>query len=360
MVIDNHCGQKLAFMTSIFPYNSFYMPMFIFISGYFFTRSNTLIERFSKSLKRVLLPYLVWSVSGWLLAKYLCRFGLNWCYSVDAKAIISTLFLGPLTSINGPMWYAVMYFWLIVCYTVLERIFKIGDSVRKEILFQIVFLILGIVTIYGCTKDVLSYNYSYFNYRLFLARLLFYIPFFHFGHIFHNYIEKYIQLKNVFWLGLASLIINLFLVLIYGSANISFVSTSGMGSFKSIWLPYVTSLTGIMFWYSVMKGISDTWGRIGIIDFVADNTFSIMAIHLLFADIPGFFVYFETLKGKFYEGFDINAFIGSAWYRYYDNTYLYYSLICAVVGSILCSFVVSVFIKRLKLFVNTLKTPKRT
>ena len=36
MVIDNHCAYKINFFNNIFPYNSFYMPLFVFISGYFF------------------------------------------------------------------------------------------------------------------------------------------------------------------------------------------------------------------------------------------------------------------------------------------------------------------------------------
>ena len=35
MVIDDHVGTRIGFLSSIFPYNSFYMPLLVFISGYF-------------------------------------------------------------------------------------------------------------------------------------------------------------------------------------------------------------------------------------------------------------------------------------------------------------------------------------
>ena len=36
MVIDDHVGTRIGFLSSIFPYNSFYMPLLVFISGYFY------------------------------------------------------------------------------------------------------------------------------------------------------------------------------------------------------------------------------------------------------------------------------------------------------------------------------------
>ena len=34
MVIDDHMSTRIGILSSIFPYNSFYMPMLVFISGY--------------------------------------------------------------------------------------------------------------------------------------------------------------------------------------------------------------------------------------------------------------------------------------------------------------------------------------
>ena len=40
MVIDDHCGSRIGFFTSIFPYDSFFMPLFVFCSGYFYKHNN--------------------------------------------------------------------------------------------------------------------------------------------------------------------------------------------------------------------------------------------------------------------------------------------------------------------------------
>ena len=35
-VLDDHVGSSIGLFSNVFPYNSFYMPMFVFSSGYFF------------------------------------------------------------------------------------------------------------------------------------------------------------------------------------------------------------------------------------------------------------------------------------------------------------------------------------
>ena len=35
MVIDDHMSTRIGILSSLFPYNSFYMPLFVFIFGYY-------------------------------------------------------------------------------------------------------------------------------------------------------------------------------------------------------------------------------------------------------------------------------------------------------------------------------------
>ena len=34
MVVDDHTGNQIGILSKIFPYDSFFMPLFVFISGY--------------------------------------------------------------------------------------------------------------------------------------------------------------------------------------------------------------------------------------------------------------------------------------------------------------------------------------
>jgi len=95
MVVDDHCGQKLGLMTSLFPYNSFYMPMFMFISGYFFKETNTLRENVGKVVRRVLIPYLLWSFVGWGIAFLLNFAGLKWWREITLRKYSRTIISEP-------------------------------------------------------------------------------------------------------------------------------------------------------------------------------------------------------------------------------------------------------------------------
>ncbi|WP_301211266.1 acyltransferase family protein, partial [Turicimonas muris] len=64
-VVDAHAGGPINLLNKIFPYDSFFMPAFIFISGYFYKVPITSNEtkRFClKKLKRLLVPYYLYNI----------------------------------------------------------------------------------------------------------------------------------------------------------------------------------------------------------------------------------------------------------------------------------------------------------
>lgn len=40
MVVDSHVGLPLNLLNNVIPYNAFYMPLFVFISGYLFKKRS--------------------------------------------------------------------------------------------------------------------------------------------------------------------------------------------------------------------------------------------------------------------------------------------------------------------------------
>ncbi len=72
MVIDDHAGTRIGFLSSFFPYNSFYIPLFVFISGYFY-RKMPIADNIRHKAKRLLLPYLIWAAVGDLIAFVLLK-----------------------------------------------------------------------------------------------------------------------------------------------------------------------------------------------------------------------------------------------------------------------------------------------
>lgn len=55
MVIDDHVSTRVGILSSVFPYNSFYMPMLVFISGYFF-KNRSVGEGIQHKVLNLLVP----------------------------------------------------------------------------------------------------------------------------------------------------------------------------------------------------------------------------------------------------------------------------------------------------------------
>lgn len=134
--------------------------------------------------------------------------------------------------------------------------------------------------------------------------------------------------------------------------RIDFYSTGGMGHFNSWWMPLITSITGTLFWYKVMQLVASKIGQEPIIDFIAENTFTIMECHLVFLNIPNFYAYYQFLHGNpAYADFPMKIFIHGAWLRYSPNTRLL-GWFCGLLGSLIVAYL----LRRLKVFIHVRAT----
>ena len=334
MVIDDHVGTRIGFLSSIFPYNSFYMPLFVFISGYFYKKRGV-IENTKHKIKKLLIPYLIWNFAAIIITFFLDRiFGVNWLKRCTIKTFLVTNFLHvSITSLNGASWFVLMLFWVSVIYNIIHC--KLKDSKIIDCVTTVLYIILGFCALYLCTKGYAVKS----DIWLFTLRISFYIQFFHLGTIFKKYIEKKLLRCNKIVVCGICVAINVILICLYGE-KINFYSTSGMNSFKTWHLPLITSITGILFYYEIMEFLSRKIGTSKIIDFISRNTFVIMQVHLLFINIPNFYVYLKILNGStLYSDFDMNKFINGAWVRYSPNTRLI-GFFLGVIGSLLVAYII--------------------
>lgn len=334
MVIDDHCGSRIGFFSNIFPYDSFFMPLFVFCSGYFFKKSNILLN-IKHKIKKLFVPYLIWNVVFMFLSFIFDKtIGTNWITKPTIGEIARTLIYEPLTTLNLPAWFVIMLFWVSIIYNIIRNIFK--ENKLNDIVLSISFTILGLISTYLCVKKYSVRS----DVWLFFLKISFYIQFFHLGYIFKKYIEKYLIKKSKIVICSICVLINIILIVKYGKYDIIFLDTSNMEKFKTWYLPIVTSLTGIIFYYEIMEFLSRKIGQNSIIDFISRNTFTIMETHLLFINIPNFYMYLQKMvySSKFIN-FDSNAFIGSAWYRYDNNSNLI-GFFCGLIGSLLVAYMI--------------------
>lgn len=348
MVIDDHTSTRIGFLDSIFPYNSFYMPLFVFISGYFYKCAGVL-ENIKHKVKKLLIPYVMWNIVMVLIALVLDKVtGVDWIKTPSIEDVWYTFIFEPLTSLNAAAWFVIMLFWVSVIYNLLRNIFK--TNAIWDIILTGVHFVVGLAALYLCMRGY----YAKGEYWVFALKIAFYIQFFHYGYMFHKYIEKYLLKCNKIAVCSVCIAINVCLILFYGR-DIEFWSSSYMAGFKTWYLPVVTSMTGIVFYYEVMEFLSRKIGTNPFVDFISRNTLVIMQSHLLFVNIPNFYAYYQALSGNaYFADFDIERFRHTAGFRYSSEARLV-GFFCGLIGSLIVAWVLEQVKAKLKTVVRRSK-----
>ncbi len=98
MIVAGHLGYDILTVGGLFPYYSFHVPLFLFISGYFYREEeeDDPFVYLKKKAKRLLLPYFIWNVVYGVIAWALRAFG---GFSMGEAISLKTLFLSPF--LNG-------------------------------------------------------------------------------------------------------------------------------------------------------------------------------------------------------------------------------------------------------------------
>lgn len=307
MVVDDHTKAQLGILKSIFPYDSFFMPLFVFISGYFYKKQNV-IKNIKHKTEKIFIPYMIWNVIMLGITIIIDRIlKTNWAIGINKVKVLNSIFLGPLVTTNGPSWFVIMLFWVSILYNLIRNVIK--PNKINDCILTIISIISGLISVYLCVK---GWNKKS-SLMLFVLRTLFYIQFYHLGYIFKEHIEDRIKKANKYIICSICVIINVILIAIYGD-KVNFYATSNMRGFSYWYLPIITSITGITFWYIIMDYVANKIKESKIITYIAQNTFFIMETHLLFANIINILFYiFNKMGIKYFLKFDTKSFIQSAW-----------------------------------------------
>lgn len=188
-VVDAHAWSPLGIMTNFFPYNSFFMPMFCFISGYFFKNTCLInpVKYLIHKVKTLLVPLFVWnfiygSVVSLLRNAGVISYGkpLSW-YTLFIEPFLD----GEVTELMNPAWFVPALFMVIMVYILVRKILV---HIWNEIVASITMIILGAFCVYLSRHG--------YNERMILLPILktgFLIQFYQIGILYHNVLEKYFR-----------------------------------------------------------------------------------------------------------------------------------------------------------------------
>lgn len=339
-VVDEHLGRPISFLSQIFPYDSFFMPMFVFISGYFFQPKHCASVaksiRFAWSkCRKLLLPYLCWVLFYFVFTHILRALGVITFGNISLKKLVLYLISNGSPALYiEPAWFVPMLFSVSVLYCCIRAVFR---KIWNDTAATILLILLGAAAVYAARTD---FNAPYHYY---LLKAAFFMQFYHLGYFFRAHLEEHFDKANSFALCLAAVGINILLLAVYGD-RIRFPYCARMGGFSTnnLLLPLITSVTGITFWLKISKSLAPVLGGSKLVNFISDNTFFIMIHHLTAkALFNGLLILGKKLGIASLASVDAERFQTSAWYTFGDTVW----------GKLLCFvFTLAVTLAACKLF----------
>ena len=306
-----------------FPYYSFHLPLFLFISGYFFKdlprdRSffRALLRFFVKKVWKLLVPYYLFSGLSLMLNTWIHTQGFTFGDSFS----LTEWLVGPWTklyfiSFTTPVWYLTALFVAEMGFLLLRWLFRL--VFRRSLLCELILLVVTLATSVGAvywnaTETLPEVVVVYLR----SAVMLFFMQV---GVLYRRHLEKHDNLRSP-WYFLIVLIAQFFLIIYSEDSSLSpgLYALVKFGKTGSVY--FIGGLTGVLLWLRVSRILASPSHRSRLLTFAGKNTKMIMGLH-----VASWFL-FNTLLDHLYTRtstlFLLNGF-SSRWYHsflYYCNT----------------------------------------
>ncbi len=290
-VVDAHAWSPLAIFTQFFPYNSFFMPMFVFISGYFFNIKylDKPLVYCKKKFIKLIVPY--------------CLIMTLFFYLMRIVTLVT-----PITytsQITMPSWFVPALFGVNISWFLFRFILK---KWWNEYVATIVFCIVGTVCVYLSRQGLNKTEW------LPVIKVGFLLQFYQIGVLYRSKIQQYFEKIPTVIIVMLTISINS--ILQYLTMNkIYFNNIHTMSGFLTdiYVLPLITSITGISFWLAISKKLESALGENKLVNYISNHTFTIMMFHMSFFVIYNFVISRIPCIAK---DFNFDMFYETVWYRY--------------------------------------------
>jgi len=319
LIMLGHLDFPILTMGGLFPYYSFHVMLFPFISGYFYKPEEE--AHIGAYLKRkalhLLLPYCIWNIIYGLLATILHNFGMG----IGENISLYNLTIAPFLSGHQFMYQAAS--WFVLALFLLELCNVLGRKVLSLLRIRNEYVIMALYLVVGLASIFLAKRGSVYDYYKLPARIMLLAPCFQFGYLYKEKLESKDTLPSSVYFPI--LLLFQFIIVMTTSGRIAFSAVWVTGFAGSIILPYLTTFTGIAFWLRITKELTPILKENQFTQYLGTHTFSVMMHHLL-----GFFLVncafcslFKlassnavSLLGEWFAGFDMALFTTDIYYTY--------------------------------------------
>ena len=308
-VVAGHLGFGAFDLGGLFPYYSFHVYIFLFVSGYFYKEDaeKDIFGYIRRKGAALLLPYFIWNVIYGIAAQLLHGAG----FSIGERLSFQSLFIEPFTTghqflYNSPAWFVLALFLVEVINVVMRR--SLGFlHLKNEWLIFAGSLLLGMAAIQLAIGGHVWGPYK------FPGRLLLMMPGFQMGRIYKEKLERYDTLPDgIYFLAVLAVQIVISVVNAGLAFGVVWVTSFANGPI----VPYLTVITGIAFWLRAARLIERIPGVSDGMVFIGRSTYTVMMHHIaVFMMIKGIFFLCSRMT-PLCGSFDETLFFNDIWYVY--------------------------------------------
>lgn len=312
LVAAGHLGYNLFDIGGLFPYYSFHVFIFLFVSGYFYTEEaekGTISYMIGKCVT-LLLPYYAWNLIYGILTMILHKAG----FTIGQDLSLYTLLIAPFDGghqfmYQFPAWFVPVLFMVEVVNVCMRKVLSLIRLNHEWLIFAGC-LVLGMLTVWLAIG-----GHVWGLYRI-PARILFMMPGFQMGRIYKEKLEKYDTLSDGLYF-LVVMAVQLIITVYSGGLAFSAVWVSSFANGPVI--PYLTIMTGIAFWLRMARIMKDIPYISGKMVCIGRNTYAIMMHHIAaFFLVKTIFYGLHALTPLCAE-FDVSMFLSEINFIYLPN-----------------------------------------
>lgn len=312
LVVAGHADFHVFDLGGLFPYYSFHVAVFLFISGYFYNEREELqiLAYIKRKVLRLMVPYFIWNLFYGILAAILRMNEFQLGESVSIRSLFLDPFLGGHQfAYNFPAWFVPALFLIEVINICMRRILTLL-RINYEYLIMAGCLAAGILTVW------LAIDGHVWGYYKLPGRILFMLPLYELGHLYKKKLEKKDTLSNIVYFGIV-LMVQLCVVL--SSHGLAYSTVWCTGFANGPLVPYITALTGIAFWLRVSKMLSPLLTQMKWVNYLGAHTFAVMMHHILGIFVVKGAFYILSLSTSWFRDFDTLAYFTDVNYIYLVN-----------------------------------------
>ena len=309
LILLGHLDFNILTLGGLFPYYSYHVMIFVFISGYFSKNKDEddILAFLIRKAKHLLIPYFIWNLIYGVICMLIKYADINVGGDITLYNLLIAPFMGGHQfGLNAPAWFVPALFLLQMCDILARKVWHLIIK-KKDAFSEWILMLLYLLV--GMSVVALAKRGSVYDWYKLPGRLMLMAPAFQFGRLYRIDLEKRDKLSSVIYFPIL-IAINLILIYVTGGLAYSTVWVTGFaGSFLT---PFITTFTGIALWLRISKIIADKIKKDTLsfkaVEAVSSHTFDIMMHHLLV---------FMLIKAIMYMAgceMDVNAFKSDVYY----------------------------------------------